>query len=198
MRFTRRPRCEYAVTDRKRAAAVRLQRRQREKLPLLAPLIAEAQPGIDEVMATRVAHWVEWEQRDRDRRAAKWREARRPRQARAGDAAGAAGLLERPSLAARRFDVSARPAARLRQGAPHHRGWAGSPPRWSQSRSARPSPHSGRPSRLPARGSERACMDRCAGRSTPAGTEARCDHRPGEKNDEDPSRHRGAQGRLAA
>lgn len=76
MRFTRRPRCEYAVTDRKRAAAVRLQRRQREKLPLLAPLIAEAQPDIDEVMATRVAHWVEWEQRDRDRRAAKWREAR--------------------------------------------------------------------------------------------------------------------------
>lgn len=64
------------MTDRKRAAAVRLQRCQREKLPLLAPLIAEAQPGIDEVMAHRVAHWVEWEQRDRDRRAAKWREAR--------------------------------------------------------------------------------------------------------------------------
>ncbi len=76
MRFTRRPRCPYAVTGRKRAAAVRLQRRQRDRLPLLAPLIAETQPGIDEVMATRVAHWTEWEQDDRDRRAAKWREAR--------------------------------------------------------------------------------------------------------------------------
>lgn len=57
MRFTRRPRCEYAVTDRKRAAAVRWQRRQRDSLPLLAPLIAEAQPGIDTVMAERVARW---------------------------------------------------------------------------------------------------------------------------------------------
>jgi hypothetical protein len=76
MRFTRRPRCEYTVTNRKRAAAVRLQRRQREALPLLGPLIAETQPQIDVVMATRVAHWVEWEQKDRDRRAAKWRQAR--------------------------------------------------------------------------------------------------------------------------
>ena len=64
------------MTDRKRAAAARLQRRQRDKLPLLAPLVAETQPSIDEVMATRVAHWTEWEQRDRDRQAAKWRQAR--------------------------------------------------------------------------------------------------------------------------
>ena len=64
------------MTDRKRAAAVRLQRRQRDKLPLLAPLIAEAQPPIDVVMTARVAHWLHWEQDDRDRRAARWREAR--------------------------------------------------------------------------------------------------------------------------
>ena len=76
MRFTRRPRCEYIVTDRKRAAAARSQRRQRDALPLLAPLIAEAQPGIDEVMATRVVQWIAWEQRDQDRRAADWRKAR--------------------------------------------------------------------------------------------------------------------------
>ncbi len=76
MRFTRRPRCEYTVTGRKRAAAVRLQRRQRDKLPLLAPLIAEIQPPIDEVMTTRVANWITWEQADRDRRAALWRKAR--------------------------------------------------------------------------------------------------------------------------
>lgn len=76
MRFTRRPRCEYVVTDRKHAAAARSQRRQRDALPLLAPLIAEAQPGIDEVMATRVVQWIAWERRDRDRRAADWRKAR--------------------------------------------------------------------------------------------------------------------------
>ncbi len=76
MRFTRRPRCAYTVTDRKRAAAVRLQRRQRNKLPLLAPLIAQAQPSIDAVMSARVANWIEWEQIDRDRRAASWRKAR--------------------------------------------------------------------------------------------------------------------------
>lgn len=76
MRFTTRPRCEYTVTDRKRAAALRLQRRQRDKLPLLASLIAETQPGIDEVMTTRVANWISWEQADRDRRARSWRKAR--------------------------------------------------------------------------------------------------------------------------
>ena len=76
MRFTRRPRCPYTVTDRKRAAAVRLQRRQRDKLPLLAPLIAQAQPSIDAVMTARVTHWIASEQRDRDRRAAQWREGR--------------------------------------------------------------------------------------------------------------------------
>lgn len=77
MRFTRRPRCGYEVTDRKRAAAARWQRRRREALPLLAPLIAEAQPGIDAVMAERVERWDRTEQRWRDRRAGQWRRARR-------------------------------------------------------------------------------------------------------------------------
>ena len=76
MRFSRRPRCEYTVTDRKRAAAVRLHRRHREKLPLLAPLIAETQPSIDHLMTIRVANWIVLEQESRDRRAAQWREAR--------------------------------------------------------------------------------------------------------------------------
>jgi len=76
LRFTRRSRCEYTVTDRKRAAAVRLQRHQHDKLPLLAPLIAETQPSIDAVMTLRVAHWITWEQNDRDRRASMWRQAR--------------------------------------------------------------------------------------------------------------------------
>jgi len=64
------------VTDRKRAAAVRLQRRQRDKLPLLARLIAETQPPIEVVMATRVATWITSEQQDRDRRATLWQRAR--------------------------------------------------------------------------------------------------------------------------
>lgn len=76
MRFIRRPRCEYAVTDRKRAAAVRLHRRQRDKLPLLAPLIAETQPSIDRLMATRVASWIVLEQKGRDHRASQWRRGR--------------------------------------------------------------------------------------------------------------------------
>src|SRR4051812_38320137 len=77
MRFTGRPRAEYTVTDRKRAAAVRLQRRQREAFPLLALLIAERQPGIDAVIADRVENWSRTEQDWRDRRASQWRRARR-------------------------------------------------------------------------------------------------------------------------
>ena len=77
MRFTRRPRCEYAVTERKRAAAARWQQRQRDSLPLLAPLIAVAQPSVEQVMAERVAHWDSTEQDCRDRRAGQWRRARR-------------------------------------------------------------------------------------------------------------------------
>ena len=76
MRFTRRPRCQYTVTDRKRAAAVRLQRRQRDKLPLLAALIAETQPSIDTLMTTRIANWIAQEQKGRDHRALQWRRGR--------------------------------------------------------------------------------------------------------------------------
>jgi hypothetical protein len=77
MRFARRSRCDYTVTDRKRAVAVRLQRRQRDSLPLLAPLIAETQPNIDAVMNARVSNWIVTMQRERDRRAVCWRRARR-------------------------------------------------------------------------------------------------------------------------
>lgn len=77
MRFTPRPRCPYHVTDRKRAAASRLQRRQRDALPLLAPLIAERQPSIDEVMTQRITAWIAAEQANRQRRASVWRRARR-------------------------------------------------------------------------------------------------------------------------
>ena len=78
MRFKRWPRVEaFQETSRTRAAVALSQRRQRERLPLLAELIAETQPSIDDLMATRVKHWIEWEQRDRDHRAGLWRRARR-------------------------------------------------------------------------------------------------------------------------
>ena len=77
MRFSCRPRCAYTVTNRKRLAAARWQRRQRESLPLLGSLIAETQPSIDDVMDQRVQCWAVTEQANRDRRAAQWRTARR-------------------------------------------------------------------------------------------------------------------------
>ncbi len=77
MRFTRQLRYDYTVTDRKRSAAIRWQRRQRDALPLLGQLIAEAQPSIDEVMDKRVSTWITSQQSERDRRAGLWRRGRR-------------------------------------------------------------------------------------------------------------------------
>ncbi len=77
MRFKRRPRTPYTVTDRKRAAARRLQQRQRDALPLLAELVAEQQPGIERLMEDRVKAWGLSEQAIRDWQARRWREARR-------------------------------------------------------------------------------------------------------------------------
>ncbi len=77
MRFKRQLRYDYTVTDRKRSAAIRWQRRQRDALPLLGELIAETQPSIDEVMDTRVSTWITSQQRQRDRRAGLWRQGRR-------------------------------------------------------------------------------------------------------------------------
>ncbi len=76
MRFTRRGRHEYEDTRRKRLAASRSQQRQRDALPLLAPLVAEQQPTIDQVMTYRAASWARSEQQSRDHRASQWREGR--------------------------------------------------------------------------------------------------------------------------
>jgi len=81
MRFTRRPRTPYIVTDRKRAAARRLQQRQRDALPLLADIVAEQQPGIDQLMHDRVQAWGASEQNTRNWQARRWREARQLLQA---------------------------------------------------------------------------------------------------------------------
>src|SRR3546814_11075970 len=77
MRFRRWPRVSaYEDTPRKRAALARAQQTQRDKFPLLAPLIAERQPSADAEMARRATWWPEVQQRDRDRRAHHWRRPR--------------------------------------------------------------------------------------------------------------------------
>ena len=78
MRFKRWPRVEaYQETPRNRAAIIVSQQRQRDKLPLLADLIADEQPSIDAVIEGRQERWPRLQRQTRDQRAAKWREARR-------------------------------------------------------------------------------------------------------------------------
>ena len=71
MRFHRSPRHPFTDTPRKRAALRRRQAKEREALPLLAALVAEAQPSEDAVMEGRAAQWLVSEARAR-----KWRAAR--------------------------------------------------------------------------------------------------------------------------
>ena len=78
MRFKRWPRVEaFQETSRTRAAVALSQRRQRDRLPLLADLIATEQPSIEAVIEERHQAWPKWHQEKRDDRASKWREARR-------------------------------------------------------------------------------------------------------------------------
>lgn len=76
MRYKRWPRTHYEPTPRKSAAIARRQRREREALPLFADEIAQTQPDIATVHGQRTAAWSQHDQRDRYRRAKKWREAR--------------------------------------------------------------------------------------------------------------------------
>jgi hypothetical protein len=78
MRFKRWPRVEaYRESSRTRSAVALSQRRQRDKLPLLAGLIAAEQLSIEAVIAERHQTWPKWQQEKRDVRAASWRQARR-------------------------------------------------------------------------------------------------------------------------
>lgn len=76
MRFKRQPRFAFTDTSRKRAALRRKQANERDALPLLAQIVAEAQPTEDEVMTARAAMWTKTERESRATRAGKWREAR--------------------------------------------------------------------------------------------------------------------------
>jgi hypothetical protein len=77
MGFKKQERHAYEDTHRKRLAALRWQRRERERFPLLAAEIAEHQPGIDSIMAARIGLWIEQSKATRTRRAEQWRTARR-------------------------------------------------------------------------------------------------------------------------
>lgn len=77
MQFTRIPRPEArAITGRKLAAYARSCKAKQDRLPLLAPLIAENQLSPEAEMSRRQANDLIAEQASRDRRAAKWREVR--------------------------------------------------------------------------------------------------------------------------
>jgi len=77
MRFHCYGRYEFRDTDRKRAAFHRKQRAEREALPLFADQVAAEQIGADEEMEGRRQRWERHQANDRQRRAEKWREARR-------------------------------------------------------------------------------------------------------------------------
>ena len=77
MRFSKWPKpTAYVETSRKRAAFLTKQRRDREKLPLFADMVASTQLSVDEEMARRMRWWPQQQQRRRDERAAVWRRAR--------------------------------------------------------------------------------------------------------------------------
>jgi len=78
MKFRRRPRYgPFVETDRKRAAVLRAQKRERDSLPLFAADIARSQPTVDEIMLDRALEWALDEQAARDRLARRWRIIRR-------------------------------------------------------------------------------------------------------------------------
>lgn len=78
MKFKRWPRVEsYVHTPRKEAGILRSQQQQRDRFPLLAPLIAETQSDTATVAAQRALDHVRWQQDARDQRARCWRDARR-------------------------------------------------------------------------------------------------------------------------
>lgn len=92
MRFTPHRRHPFNDTPRKRSFIAIRKRREREKFPLFAELIAETQTeSVDEEMARRAVRWAEAEQSGRDERAFHWRRVRA--RLRAYDADDRAALL---------------------------------------------------------------------------------------------------------
>ena len=76
MRFDRFGRHAYEWTPRKEAAAARRLRKERESAPLFAEQIAELQPSLESIRATRLAAVAKTEVNQRARLAAGWRKIR--------------------------------------------------------------------------------------------------------------------------
>lgn len=76
MRFRKEPRHTFEDTSRKRSAVLRRQGRERERLPLLAELVAEQQPDVETVMVERAAHRSVWTSERRKKLALNWWDAR--------------------------------------------------------------------------------------------------------------------------
>jgi len=78
MKFNKRPRYPFRDTARKRSFIPIKNRREQEKLPLFAELIAESQNhDVDAIMADRADRWGAAEARERSERAKKWIDLRR-------------------------------------------------------------------------------------------------------------------------
>ncbi|WP_299913076.1 hypothetical protein [uncultured Paracoccus sp.] len=77
MRFIKSTRHPFTDSARKRAALIRKQKTEREAMPLFAAEIAADQRSSDDVMQTRAENWAASEARRRQRRAERWRQARR-------------------------------------------------------------------------------------------------------------------------
>lgn len=78
MRFTR-TKWTYEqrmLTQRRRAAILLSQRRQRERLPLLAPIIADGQKSVEETAQAQDSAEAQWVDEARAMRARWWRKAR--------------------------------------------------------------------------------------------------------------------------
>lgn len=76
MRFDKARRYPFTWSQRKAAAVLVRQRKDREKLPLFGELIAETQRPVEEVREAREAAWIAREIERRETAARQWREVR--------------------------------------------------------------------------------------------------------------------------
>lgn len=77
MRFAPMPRHGFTWSNRKAAAVLVRQRKDRDRLPLFAAAIAETQPDVDQVRDARESNWIRHQVDRRQREAAAWCKVRR-------------------------------------------------------------------------------------------------------------------------
>ncbi|AUZ86151.1 MULTISPECIES: hypothetical protein [Methylophaga] len=77
MKFERYTDYSYEVTNRKKAAVIRKQKKEVENYPLFADEVREEQKSVDAIMDDRIRYWTQHNIRERSRRAKGWIEARK-------------------------------------------------------------------------------------------------------------------------